>query len=270
MTGFSCPYGSCGAAVFAVLISSGCQACNGDAVQLRRPAAAHPQPATSPRAALSAEAATLPQASTASAMAEPPPQVRISEVLFDPLLLDEGAGEYLELVNLSNRSVRLADLVVVLPTGRRVSPERPHLPWLRPGEVALARSAGRHPDLLVRGLRLPNTAGRVELWWREIPLDVAQWVVQRRRARPGVAWERRDPRTDGALAAAWRPATEKVHHVERGSPGIVEWPCPAIAATALARACPIGGDAQPVRGRKNAKGRNLCSSGPVVGRWGGT
>ncbi len=258
------------AVLWMLLLVPGCQGCSHEGLQPRDSRKLAAPSATRAASNVAATEVSLPQATTAVAQTDPPPQVRISEVLFDPLLLDEGAGEYLELVNLSNRSVRLADLTVALPTGRRVAPERPHLPWLRPGEVAVARATGRHPDLTLRGLRLPNTAGRVVLLWRDQPVDAAQWVVQRRRSRPGVALERRDPRLDGSLPAAWRPATARIHHVERGSPGAIEWPCAALATTALAPACDRRVEAKAARDGKNAKGRNLCNSGPAVGRWGGT
>ncbi|MBM4342357.1 MAG: hypothetical protein FJ100_03150 [Deltaproteobacteria bacterium] len=262
---------SCRSALLALaLTATGCQACARDTAQLRDRPAPAPRAQDGGRTTPENVSVELPRATTEVAHAEPPPLLRISEVLFDPLLLDEGAGEYLELVNLSKRSVRLAEIVVVLPTGRRVSPERPHLPWLRRGEVALARGHGRHPDLALKGLRLPNTAGRVELWWRGQQIDVAQWVVPRRRSRPGAAWERRDPRIDGSLPAAWRLATDPVHGAERGSPGAVVWPCDALVATALESACDRSTTPPGRPRRKNAKGRNLCNSGPAVGRWGGT
>ena len=63
-------------------------------------------------------------------VAQRPPRVVISEVFADPLLLDDAAGEFVELANLSAQPVRLADLAIHLPSGKVAIPERPSAPLL--------------------------------------------------------------------------------------------------------------------------------------------
>lgn len=169
-----------------------------------------------------------------------PPQLVISELLADPLLRDEGVGDYVEIVNLALQRVPLAELALLLPSGRRLPLLRSSRPWLEPGEVAVAQSQPAGDRLQVKGLRLPNAAGRLELLWRGRPIDAATWLRKRPwpKVRPGVAWERRSPDLDGTLPQAWRAATGTVDRLERGSPGRVEWPCLALRGTALQRNCP--------------------------------
>ena len=168
-----------------------------------------------------------------------PPRVVVSEVLPDPLLHDEGAGDYVEIANLATASVRLADLALLLPNGRRLTIERPGNPWLQAGEVVVVQSADAPKRIRLKGLRLPNSAGRLELWWRSHRVDVAQWHKRRPwpRAKPGVALERVSPLADGSSPGAWRLASAVVDRLERGSPGVVHWPCAAVAGTGLARGC---------------------------------
>lgn len=168
-----------------------------------------------------------------------PPRVVLSELLPDPLLRDEGAGDYVEIANLATASVRLADLALVLPSGKKLALERPRQPWLLAGEVVVIQSAEAPGRIRLKGLRLANSAGRLELWWRSERIDVAQWQRRRPwpRAKPGVALERVSPLADGSSPAAWRLATAAVDRLERGSPGAVAWPCATVAGTPLARSC---------------------------------
>lgn len=180
----------------------------------------------------------LPAPATTAAVAGPP-QVVISELLTDPLLRDEGAGDYVEIANLATMSVRLADLALLLPSGKKLALERPRQPWMSPGEIVVVQGVEGPGRIRLKGLRLPNAAGRVELWWRSQRIDVAQWQRRRPwpRSKPGVALERVSPQADGSGAGAWRPATGAVDRLERGSPGAVLWPCPAVVGTALAQKC---------------------------------
>jgi hypothetical protein len=187
--------------------------------------------------------AELPQPATPQGL-EQPPRVVISELLTDPLLRDEGVGDYVELANLATLSLRLADLALWVPSGKRVALERPKQPWLLPGEVVVVRGAAmagpeERTAIRAKGLRLPNSAGRVELWWRDRRIDVAQWQRKRPwpKSRPGVALERVTPQSDGTGPLAWRRATSAVDGLERGSPGRVEWPCSSVAGTALHSRC---------------------------------
>lgn len=175
---------------------------------------------------------------------EQAPRVVISELLTDPLLRDEGVGDYVELANLATLSLRLADLALWVPSGKKLALERPKQPWLLPGEVVVVRGAAMAgPDertaIRAKGLRLPNSAGRVELWWRDRRIDVAQWQRKRPwpKSRPGVALERVTPQSDGTGPLAWRRATAAVDGLERGSPGRVAWPCSSVAGTAFQSRC---------------------------------
>lgn len=185
-----------------------------------------------------AVAVDLPAPATAAAMAGPP-RVLISELLTDPLLRDEGAGDYVEIANLATSSVRLADLALLLPSGKKMSLLRPRQPWMAPGEVVVVQGMEAPGRIRLKGLRLPNAAGRVELWWRSQRIDAVQWQRRRPwpRSKPGVALERVSPLVDGTGPAAWRSATAAVDRLERGSPGTVAWPCPAVAGTALEQGC---------------------------------
>lgn len=185
----------------------------------------------------------LPQPATPSSL-EQPPRVVISELLTDPLLRDEGVGDYVELANLATLSLRLADLALWVPSGKRLALERPKQPWLLPGEVVVVRGAAmagpeQRSAIRAKGLRLPNSAGRVELWWRDRRIDVAQWQRKRPwpKGKPGVALERVTPQSDGTGPLAWRRATSAVDGLERGSPGRVEWPCSSVTGTALHSRC---------------------------------
>lgn len=213
-------------------------------------------------------AISLPGAVTATALVLHKPRVVISEVLVDPLLRAEGVGEYLELVNLSPSAVRLIDLTFVLPSGKRVTLDRSSASVLRVGEVGVVRPQPRADEIGGKGLRLPNDAGRLELWWRNELIDTVQWHTKRRRVHAGIALERLDPRSDGANPHSWRRAIARVDKLERGSPGYIIWPCAALTGTTLASACGSAVASQPRA--KTTRGRNLCGSGPVVGRWGGT
>lgn len=161
------------------------------------------------------------------------PVLVISELLVDPLLLDEGAGEYLELVSLSRHAVALRDLTLVLPSGKAVVPERPSAPLLQPGEVLVITPLGQAAqEARARGLRLPNLAGRVELRHRGTLVDVAQWHRKAPwpKGKPGRALERISPTSDGSLGPSWRASQTVLRGVERGSPGTVAWPCAALTA----------------------------------------
>ncbi len=188
-------------------------------------------------AALS-RAVEAPAAATPAALS--PPQLVISELLTDPLLRDEGVGDYVEIVNLARQRVLLAELALLLPNGRRLPLLRSARPWLEPGEVAVAQSQAVGDRVQVKGLRLPNAAGRVELLWRGRPVDAATWLRKRPwpKPKPGVALERLSPALDGSSPRAWRAASAVVDRLERGSPGKIDWPCPALQGTALERECP--------------------------------
>jgi hypothetical protein len=150
----------------------------------------------------------------------------------DPLLVDDPAGEYVEVVNLSDGVVRLADLAFLLPSGKTVSPERPSTPLLSSGGVLVATPLGAGPaEAKVRGMRLPNAAGRLELLWRGKQVDVAQWHRKWPwpKATAGRALERTAPGADGLAGGSWRRSRETLRGIERGSPGRLTWSCEQLA-----------------------------------------
>ena len=200
-----------------------------------------------------------PAVRTATATPTQPPRVRFTELQPAPLLLDDRAGEYVELVNLGPTAVALAEVKLLLPNGTAAPLLRPARPSLAPGEVALCTPLGQQGAIQVPGMRLPDRAGRLELLWRGTPVDVAQWL----RARPGpkvaagVALERGDPDADGARLTAWRPSRTPLRGLERGSPGV--WRPDGVP--------------RPARGVPAKCGTQKHEPGPrpgPVGRWGGT
>ena len=202
-------------------------------------------------------ALTMPQPATVTtaepAPLDPPPAatvtVVVTEVMSDPLLLEDAAGEYLELINLSDISLRLADIHVRLPSGKVATPDRPHQPLWSPGEVVLLSALGlQQGSVRLKGLKLPNPAGRLEIWHHNQLLDVAHWHNKRPwpKRRPGVALERRSL-TAGGQASAWRRSATRQRGQEYGSPGLSQLPCRELlqtpwgqgsGAAQLARDCP--------------------------------
>ncbi len=185
-------------------------------------------------------ALALAEAPTRSTLPEPLPRIVVSELFVDPLLLDDNAGEFIEIVNLSNAAVRLVDLELALPSGKVAVPERPGRPVLGPGEVVLLTPLGKGPgEAKVRGMRLPNQAGRLELRWRGRLLDVVQWHKKRPwpKQKPGFAIERVAPDANGGVGGSWRHAREAMRVIERATPGRLTWPCEPLRDTAVWSAC---------------------------------
>ena len=168
------------------------------------------------------------------------PWLVISELAADPLLLEDRAGEFVEIVLLSERAVALADLRLRTPAGQSLAFERPDQPWLQPGEVLVATPLGGPAPLArLRGLRLPNRSGRLELTWRDQRVDVVHWLPRWPwpRHRSGRALERVSPRLDGRKGRSWRHARVPLRQVERGSPGQVRWQCSDLRGSTLAARC---------------------------------
>jgi hypothetical protein len=195
------------------------------------------------------------------------PRVVMSEVQANPLLHDDRAGEFVEVVNLSREPVRLADLTLLLPSGTRAVPVRPAAPLIHPGEVVLLTPLGSLPgEAALKGMRLPNDAGRLELFWRQTRVDVAQWHKKAPwpKPRPGVALERTRPGADGERGSAWRQARQVLHGVERASPGRVEWLCPDVVGTALEGKCVPPAKSRTASRCRVSLGARSC---PVVANW---
>jgi hypothetical protein len=196
--------------------------------------------ALGPDAVGPAHAADLAEVPTRTTLPDKPPRLVISEVLVDPLLLEDVAGEFVEVVNLSPAAVRLPDLEVALPSGKVAVPERPALPVLRPGEVLLLTPLGKGRDeARLRGLRLPNQAGRLELRWRGHLVDVVQWHKKRPwpKQKPGYALERTAPDSDGMLGSSWRHASAPLRGIERATPGRLTWACERVRDTPVWAMC---------------------------------
>lgn len=196
--------------------------------------------ALAPDAASAPHAQSLPEVPTRTMLPDKPPRLVLSEVLVDPLLLEDAAGEFIELVNLSPAAVRLPDLEVALPSGKIAVPERKDLPVLRPGEVILLTPLGKGPnEARLKGMRLPNQAGRVELRWRGHLVDVVQWHKKRPwpKQKPGLAIERVAPDSDGSLGSSWRHAAVALRGIERGTPGRLTWACEKVRETPVYAMC---------------------------------
>lgn len=189
-------------------------------------------------------------AGAAAANGPPLPGVRlrISEVMSDPLLVDDRAGEYVEVANLSACTVRLSDLALTVPSGRRLSLGG-RSGGLAPGAIAVVSPQGLvSGSIALKGLRLPGRAGRLELSWRGRTVDVAQWTGRWPwpRHRAGRALERRGPETDGRSARAWRHSRQPLRGVERGSPGALPgWRVRTPAGEGSAPPCDRPGPDQP-------------------------
>ena len=265
--------------------SSACSAAGGSLAENEtRPVAAALAGSARP-AATPAVAVVLPAPPT-SVVAPVPPLLIISELMADPLLLDDAAGEYVVVVNMSGQTVRLGELALALPSGKVVALERPAAPMLPAGGIVVLTALGQGPgEARVRGLRLPNQAGRLELRWRQQVVDVAHWHRKRPwpKARPGAAIERSAPDADGRTGAAWRHSATPLRGIERGSPGSLNWRRAPEGGTAGSRRrrctmAPARPDAPvfagvPVRDGlpvpktpNRAPGRSVRADG----RWGGT
>ncbi len=167
------------------------------------------------------------------------PRLRITEVFTDPLLLDDRAGEFVEIANIGPIPVPLAALTLVVPSGKTLKFRAPASRMLQPGAVLVLCALGNRPaSLALVGLRLPDRAGRIELRWRGHLMDVAHWT--RRwpwpKAMAGRSLERRGAQTDGTLGRSWRRSRVPMFGLERGSPGRVSWlPAPKGSGSRDAR-----------------------------------
>lgn len=191
----------------------------------------------------------------------------ISEVMSDPLLIADVVGEYVELVYLGSEPASVAGLTLLLPDGRRLpvraggsrateaEGRRAAAPAevkrgqvVRPGDVIVVRSSRSSK------LRLPNRAGRVELWRGVDRIDVATWTGRWPwpKHRAGQALCRRSPDRSGAHGRAWRRCRSALRAVERGSPGTVHSKCEWLATRQVA--VPSCDRQSHQRGRRHAGG----------------
>ncbi len=206
--------------------------------------------------------ASQPQAQ-ATSPTDPPraPRLVISEVMTDPLLLDDVAGEYVELINLGPTAVQATELELELPSGKRAVPLVAAESVLAPcGVLVLAPQPGPNA-LMVKAMRLPNRAGRLVVRWRGQVVDVAQWTGRWPwpKHRAGHAIERRSPDADGTRGGSWAHARAALRGVERGSPGVVAWGCrgaegATASAAARSRSTPRGPEAPLQVARRDQSG----------------
>lgn len=201
--------------------------------------------------------------------AEPlrPPRLRISEVMADPLLVDDRAGEYVELVHLGDRPVAIDALALKPPSGKTLPLERAVEPVLRPGEVLLVTPLGLDErEAMARGLRLPNRAARIELLWHDKVIDVAQWTGKWPwpKHRVGASIERVRGDADGTVGRSWRRARTPLRRVERGSPGVCPWPRPRGHASVGVQAPPPEAARVSPVAETTATGRPPAGEDPVA------
>ncbi len=164
---------------------------------------------------------------TAPPMGPPVPvELRITEVMADPLLLEDKAGEYIEIANVGATTVVVAGLQLVLPSGKTLSLTTAGKRKLPPGGVLVVCPLGnRAGAVALKGMRLPDRAGRVELRRKGLLLDVAQWTRKWPwpKGQAGRSLELKGPRLDGRVGRSWRRSRVPLFGVERGSPGVVAW-----------------------------------------------
>lgn len=227
-----------------------------------------------------------PPSDTAPPVADLPglatPVAIVSELMTDPLLLDDSAGEYVELMLLSDQTLRVADLRLRLPSGKVAIPERPDAPLWRPGEVLLVSGPGLQPgSARAKGLKLPNPAGRLELWHRDQLLDIAHWHNKPPwwKRRPGIAQERVSAAIPGDQPRAWQRSRTVRRGQERGSPGVTQLTCRELLATPwgtgsgrsqLAGMCPKLVEIQVVRRTRPTRaglGATAPERAPVEADW---
>jgi len=186
--------------------------------------------------------ATPAEPPTATPTAGPPPRLRLSEIMVDPLAVADNVGEFIEVANIDTQPVNLRDWVLIDGGGRThiVAADL----WLDPGVVRVltrgnaAALAGYAPsDYQYASLQLGNSGGGVALYAPGMlpaapPVDALLWgdgtslTVQ-----SGASFERIDP-----AGADWRVATTSwsTQHADKGSPGAaftVIAPTPSPAAT---------------------------------------
>lgn len=182
----------------------------------------------------------LAQSPAAAAETSPWPRLVVSELMTDPLLLDDVAGEYVEVANVGATMVRTSELELELPSGKRAAPLIGAEAILPPCGVVLLAPQPGPGAAMIKAMRLPNRAGRLVLRWRGQVVDEVQWTGRWPwpKHKAGLALERTSASADGTLGPSWRHARAPLRRVERGSPGQVAWRCPQVASATAARPTP--------------------------------
>lgn len=154
----------------------------------------------------------------------PPPLIRLSEVMVDPLAVDDAIGEFIEIVNVDSAAVNLAGWRLVDGAGRShtIGAEL----WIESGGYlvltrgsAAALSDYVRSDYQYTALQLANSSGALALYapGSESPIDSFGWGQSiGRRAVAGSSFER-----VSLLENDWVVATTtwSIAHTDKGSPG---------------------------------------------------
>jgi hypothetical protein len=163
---------------------------------------------------------------TATPLAGPAPRLRLSEIMPDPLAVNDVIGEFIELTNLDPQPVDLRGWTLLDGGGRShtIATEL----WIAPGaylvlthgDAALAGYA--HSDYQFAALQLANTNGALSLFAPGnvdgvAAVDAVVWGTGAGLAvHAGASFERPDPAADGWVLAATPWSTT---HTDKGSPG---------------------------------------------------
>ena len=176
---------------------------------------------------------------TPTPTSEPPPLIRLSEVMVDPLAVGDEIGEYIEVANIDVVAVNLAGWRLVDGAGRS------HIIvgelWIEPGDYrvltrgrAAALSGYLRSDYQYASLQLANTAGMVMLYAPESESSTDAFVwgeAVGRRVVTGASFERVDLMNSEWVVAV---ANWSDTHSDKGSPGIAftnQPPTPEVTIT---------------------------------------
>ncbi len=158
-----------------------------------------------------------------------PGDVRITELLLAPARLEALAGQWVEIVNQTDRSVVIAGWTIDVD-GAAVT-IAPDAPALAPGARAwLGTGTGSGiPDARLTAGPLPTPRPtRVQLLAGDVVLDDLDGLLPALETR-GASWQL-DPlgEVDPDLALAWCAATEPMESGDLGTPGAENGPCDTI------------------------------------------
>ncbi len=178
---------------------------------------------------------------TATPFVGPPPLIRLSEIMVDPLAVGDNVGEFIEVANIDVQAVNLRSWVLRDGGGRQhvITADL----WLDPGAARVltrgdaATLAGYAPsDYQYTLLQLANTSGSLTIYLADgvTPVDAIAWGDGATlRVQPGASFERVD-----LNGAEWVIATTawSTQHGDKGSPGAayaapLPTPTPTAGAT---------------------------------------
>lgn len=170
----------------------------------------------------------------------------ITEIMVDPVAVDDARGEYVEFLNITDATFDLRGWEVT-SGAKRHRIEDPSPVVIRPlGVVVLSATdappdnGGLFADHAWSGLKLGNAAGDIALWCGSVLVDQVAWSTGSWPLRPGRALVL-DPAHADADAnddpAHWCAATLPFGSGDRGSPGLPEASCaPGACGDAILQA----------------------------------